>query len=168
MEKTSAQISYNMSRVRAKGSEIEKILASSLRKHKIRFRRHQRRIFGNPDFVMREKNIAIFCDSSFWHGYKRMQTNRHKFKSNQDFWVRKIIKNIERDKLVNKMLRKGGWKVFRFWDFEIKSDPDRCVGKIRKHLLKGEDVAGEKKSTNNAENIIKSDSQIHEKEIYSY
>lgn len=129
MKKSKEQISYNMSRVRNKGSIIEKRMAISLRKNKIGFRGHPE-LFGKPDFVVKNKKIAIFCDSSFWHGYKFLETNRHRFKSNRKFWVEKISRNMKRDKVVNRRLNKMGWCVLRFLDFRIRKDPESCVKRI--------------------------------------
>lgn len=28
------------------------------------------KMYGNPDFILTEKKIAIFCDGDFWHGNK--------------------------------------------------------------------------------------------------
>jgi len=122
-----------MSRIKNKGTEIEKILAFALRRNKIRFRRHPT-IIGKPDFVIKEKKIVIFCDSAFWHGYRHMSTKRHDFKSNTRFWVAKIKRNIERDKHVNRILRKQGWEIIRFWDFQIKKDTEKCIKKIREAI----------------------------------
>ncbi|MAF20679.1 MAG: very short patch repair endonuclease [Parcubacteria group bacterium] len=136
MIRTKSQISYNMSRIKAKGSAIEKLFASELRKNKLKYRGHLKNIIGKPDYVIKDRKVAIFCDSSFWHGYKFLRTSRHKFKSNKEFWVEKIEANIKRDKYVNRTLRKDGWKVFRFWDFQINKDAKKCVLKIKKWLQK--------------------------------
>lgn len=130
MKRTKAQISYNMSRIKNKDSEIERILASGLRRDGIKFRR-QLTIIGKPDFVIKGKKIAVFCDSAFWHGYRGMSTKRHDFKKRTRFWVQKINRNIERDREVNKTLKREGWKVVRFWDFQIKKDAEGCIQKIR-------------------------------------
>ena len=132
MRRTKAQISFNMSRIRSKGTRIEKILSSALRKARIRFRQ-QIPLIGKPDFLVGRK-VAVFCDSAFWHGYKKMETSRHDFKRNRTFWRNKIAKNIERDKNVNKELRDRGWKVVRFWDFQIIKDTEKCIKKIEKIL----------------------------------
>lgn len=129
MRRTKSQISFNMSRIRSKGTRIEQLLASGLRKSKIKFRRYAS-IIGKPDFIISGRKIAIFCDSAFWHGYRFLRTSRHKFKSNKKFWIEKIGKNIERDKIVNRVLKKQGWKILRFWDFQIKKDIDKCINKI--------------------------------------
>ena len=133
MRKTREQISYNMSQIKNKGSEIEKILASGLRRNKIKFRRHTP-ITGKPDFVVTNRKIAIFCDSAFWHGYRRMTTKRHNFRRRSKFWTQKILRNTERDKEVNRTLKREGWAVIRFWDFQIKKDIDKCIRKVQKAL----------------------------------
>lgn len=122
-----------MSRIRSKGSSIERIFEKALRNAKVKFKK-QYDIFGKPDFVLMKKKAAIFCDSSFWHGYRFLKTNRHRFKSNKKFWVEKITANIKRDKLVTKTLRKQGWKVLRFWDFQIKKDANKCIAKVIERL----------------------------------
>jgi DNA mismatch endonuclease Vsr len=118
-----------MSRIRSKGSIIENLFEVALRKKRFKFKKHYK-LIGKPDFVILSKKAAIFCDSSFWHGFKFLKTNRHKFKSNKKFWIEKITANIRRDKFVTKTLRKQGWKVFRFWDFLIKKDTDTCIAKV--------------------------------------
>jgi DNA mismatch endonuclease (patch repair protein) len=129
--RTKEQISYNMSRIKSKGSKIEKLLLYALKKEKINFKKHHS-IIGKPDFVILEpKKIALFCDSSFWHGYKKMQTYIHNFKRNKSFWRKKILANILRDKIVNRSLKKEGWLVIRFWDFQLTGNIDRCMEKIK-------------------------------------
>ena len=104
-----------MSRIRSKGTRIERIFADELKRAKIKYRGYFH-VVGKPDFVLLSKKIAIFCDGSFWHGYMKMKTERHNFKRRKKFWMQKILNNIERDKKVNRILRKQGWKVIRFWD----------------------------------------------------
>jgi DNA mismatch endonuclease Vsr len=131
MKKPSKKISYNMSRIRSKGSAIERALASRLARSGMRgYEKNSASILGKPDFSWSKNKLAVFCDSSFWHGFKGMKTPRHKFRSNKKFWVKKICRNIERDKEVNKLLKKAGWKVLRFWDFQIVGDVNKCVSKI--------------------------------------
>lgn len=129
-KRTKAQISYNMSRIRSKNTSIEKKLASSLRKALVKFKRNNRKVFGTPDFIITNRKIAVFCDSAFWHGYSHMRTKLHNFKKRKRFWVDKISKNIKRDKYVNKILKKEGWRILRFWDIQIKKDIKRCLERI--------------------------------------
>jgi len=123
-----------MSRIKSRGTSIEKHFRSALRKHKIRFRGNVKRVFGKPDFVIYKKKIAIFCDSAFWHGYRNGTTKRHNFHSNRAFWRHKIKGNIIRDKMVNQTLRSAGWEVLRFWDRDIENSIDECIDKIKESI----------------------------------
>lgn len=128
-------ISHNMSRIHSSSTSLEKRMFSFLNFSGLKgYHKNQRDIVGKPDFCWDQKKVAVFCDSSFWHGYKQMTTCRHNFKRNKKFWVQKISRNIERDKEVNKILRKEGWSILRFWDFEIKKDISGCIKKIAETL----------------------------------
>ena len=129
-KRTKEQISYNMSRIRSNGTAIEKKLGKAIWAAGLRYRKNYKKVEGKPDFVITKHQVVVFCDSSFWHGYKNMTTKRHNFKSNKEFWVNKISRNIKRDKEVNRILRREGWKVFRFWDFQIQKDVNKCVEKV--------------------------------------
>lgn len=123
-------ISYKMSCVKAKGTGIEKIMsrvlwAAGLRGH----RKNLKGIVGTPDFCWKKQRIAVFCDSSFWHGYN-WRKEKKKIKVRKEFWYKKIEDNIKRDKAVTMHLKKEGWKVFRFWDFNIKTNAKGCVEEI--------------------------------------
>ncbi len=126
MKKTKEQISYNMQRVRNKDSDIELILRKELWSRGIRYRKNVRRITGNPDIVFIGLRIAVFCDSEFWHGYE-WEKRKEDFKSNREFWIPKIERNMERDKEVNQLLTDDGWTVLRFWGNEIKKETAKCA-----------------------------------------
>ncbi len=135
MPKTKAQISYNMSRVRSSGSKIERTLGLALWAAGIRYRKQYKKAMGRPDFVIVHAKIAIFCDSSFWHG-RHWPRSAKAFKRHKAFWLSKIRGNIARDRLVNRQLVRNGWKVIRFWDDEILLHTGRCVTRVRKLLGK--------------------------------
>ncbi len=40
----------------------------------------------------------------FWHGYGWSEDKKEEFKTNREFWVNKIERNIKRDKEVNEAL----------------------------------------------------------------
>lgn len=124
-------VSYKMSRIRAKDTAIEKRLADALKEHGLRgYRRNVRGVLGTPDFCWKGRKIAVFCDSSFWHGYD-WKNHIKAIKVRKKFWIDKIETNIARDKRIDRQLRKEGWVVLRFWDFDIKKNSDRCVSKLR-------------------------------------
>jgi DNA mismatch endonuclease Vsr len=125
----SKQASYTMSRVRSSGSNIERLLGNALWQAGLKYRK-QYPIFGRPDFALVRHRIAIFCDSEFWHGYRWGERRRSEHKSNQDYWFGKIERNRARDRLVNRTLRNRGWRVVRFWEREIMSNPQLCVAAV--------------------------------------
>ena len=135
MKKTKEQITYNMKQVKNKDSKIEIILRKELWKRNLRYRKNLNSVIGKPDIAFIKKKVAVFCDSEFWHGYNWEQ-RKNDFKSNQDFWLPKIERNIERDHEVTRLLEEQGWIVLRFWGKEIKNKTSTCVDKIEKVVLK--------------------------------
>ncbi len=118
-----------MKAVKSKGSKIENLLMKSLWHKGYRYRKNDKTVFGKPDLVFKSLKIAVFCDSEFWHG-KNWESKKYEHKSNQDFWYKKIERNIERDKEVNFELEKSGWKVIRFWGKEIEKNLELCTETI--------------------------------------
>lgn len=114
IKKTKEQISYNMRQVKNKDSEIELMLRRELWKRNIRYRKNVTRIFGKPDIAFIRKKVAVFVDSKFWHGFN-WEVKKNEVKSNRDFWIAKIERNMERDAEVNQYLQNEGWLVLRFW-----------------------------------------------------
>jgi len=130
------QINRNMSLIRSKNSAMERSMGKVLWDSGLRYRKHYSKLIGKPDFVLVKDKVAIFCDSSFWHGYRFGQTSRHRFKTNRSFWRKKIQCNMSRDRLVTGELSSLGWKVFRFWDHQIKKNPRHCIERVFRYLRK--------------------------------
>lgn len=133
MKKTQEQISYNMSRVKNKDSEIEIALRRELWSRGLRYRKNVTTIFGKPDIAFVGKKIAVFCDSEFWHGYD-WENKKHEIKTRQEFWIPKIERTIERDKEVTQALEEQGWLVMRFWGKEIQKNCAACADKVEEAL----------------------------------
>lgn len=131
MTKTKEQISYNMKQVKNKDTQIEMILRRELWHRGLRYRKNVKSIFGKPDIAFIAKKIAVFCDSEFWHGYD-WETRKNDIKSNREFWIPKIERNIQRDKEVTNILQSEGWTVIRLWGNEIKKNLEYCVDIIEK------------------------------------
>lgn len=137
MAKTKEQISYNMRQVKNKDTKIEIILRKELWKRGLRYRKNTNKVFGHPDIAFIGKKIAVFCDSEFWHGFNWSEKQKE-IKSNQDFWIKKIERNMQRDMEVNAQLESDGWTVLRFWGNEIKKDTVKCADIIEKAVRKSE------------------------------
>lgn len=125
--------SENMSRIRSKNTSIEILLGKAMWSLGLRYRKNDKTVFGKPDFVFKGKKVAVFCDSEFWHG-KYLLEGRYIPKTNSEFWIAKITRNIERDKEVNEQLFLEGWKVLRFWQKDIEKNINECILKIENTL----------------------------------
>ena len=130
-KKTPEQISYNMKQVKSKGSEIEVLLQKELWRRGLRYRKNVKSIEGKPDIAFIGKKIAVFCDSEFWHGYD-WENRKNDFKSNTEFWISKIERNMQRDKEVTQKLQSEGWIVLRFWVKEIKKNLAECADLVER------------------------------------
>lgn len=90
--------SYNMSRIKSKNTKPEEMVRKYLFSHGFRYRKNDKRLPGTPDIVLPKYRVVIFVNGCFWHGH-----NQCRYfvipKSNTEFWVDKINKNIERDAL---------------------------------------------------------------------
>ena len=122
-----------MQAVRATGSKIETTLAKALFAKGLRYRKNDRTVFGKPDLTFKKYKLAIFVDSEFWHG-KNWEIKKFEHKSNQEFWIAKIKRNIERDIEVNEKLIAEGWKVLRFWGKDITKNLENCINKIQRTI----------------------------------
>lgn len=123
---TAAQRRYCMSRVGTKGTDLEKLVGSELRRRNLRFYKNVGTLPGKPDIVFSDAKVAVFIDGDFWHGYRFPSWEKKLTK----FWREKIRRNRERDRRNFAELRKMGWHVIRLWQHSIKSDLSSSVEKI--------------------------------------
>ena len=94
----------------------EILLIQVLRNNAISGWRRKYALYGKPDFVFLKERVAVFVDGCFWHGHPQKCRIP---KTNRQYWVRKIERNIDRDKKVNRHLKDKGWKVVRIWEDAI-------------------------------------------------
>ena len=136
IQRSKGQISYTMSRIRSKDTLIELSLRKALWNAGLRYRKHYKKALGSPDIAFPRQKVAVFCDSSFWHGLN-WEDSHKKILSNRDYWIPKIEANIARDRDVNETLVEEGWTVLRFWDRDIQNDLERCVEMVRSAVARG-------------------------------
>lgn len=129
MTKTKEQITRNMRSNKSKDTKPELMLRKELWDRGLRYRKNYEKLTGKPDIVFIGKKLAIFVDGRMWHGYN-WEHQKNDFKTNREFWISKIERNIEHDLKVEQVLRGQGWKVMRFWDFEIRKHLNECVDRI--------------------------------------
>lgn len=126
---TTAERSRNMAKIKSKNSLPELTLRKALWKQCVRYRIHKKNKPGKPDIFIEKYKLAIFIDGDFWHGYN-WDERKHTLKSNIDFWIPKIERNIQKDKLANNQLNHLGYTVMRFWEHEIKLNLKKCVNQV--------------------------------------
>lgn len=116
-----------MSSVRGRDTKPEIAFRHSLWKRGYRYRNHYKIGSYRADIALPSKKIAIMIDGCFWHGcpiHFKMP------KSNLRYWKSKIKGNMLRDRKTNRYLSASGWKVLRFWEHDIGSRLDVCMGRV--------------------------------------
>jgi DNA mismatch endonuclease (patch repair protein) len=86
-----------------------------------RYRVNNPRLPGHPDIVLRKYRTCIFVNGCFWHGHEGCRYYVIP-KSNTEFWIKKIRRNIERDKFAQQELAKMGWHCITIWECELKGE----------------------------------------------
>lgn len=122
-----------MQAIKSKATKAEIALAKALWAKGYRYRKNNKKVYGNPDLTFSQYKLAIFVDGEYFHGYN-WETEKHRIKTNRSFWWQKIEGNMLRDKRVNETLVENGWTVLRFWSQEIRKNLASCVHKIEQTL----------------------------------
>jgi DNA mismatch endonuclease (patch repair protein) len=124
-----------MKLVKGKNTSVEKIVYAYLRLEQIYFQKHYRTKFGIVlDVALPRKKKAVFIDGDFWHGktIKKVRDRR----GSDDFWTKKIDRNIERDEEQSHLLQNNNWTFIRVWESDInrKRTREECLEKIKNFL----------------------------------
>ena len=121
-----------MAAIRSKDTKPEMIVRKGLWKRGFRYRLNYKRLPGHPDLVLRKYRTCIFVNGCFWHGhYTQFITHNSQIKiedstcckipkTNREFWVKKIRRNMERDREEQKKLASMGWHCITIWECELK------------------------------------------------
>ncbi len=125
-----------MSHIRSKDTKIEVALSKELWARGYRYRKNYKGLPGSPDIVLTRHKIVIFCDGELFHG-KDWEILRPRLLrgNNPDFWVKKIERNMERDRENDKKLLFMGWTVIRFWGGDILKRPEECVKVVEEAIF---------------------------------
>ena len=92
---------------------------------------HAKNLPGKPDFVFERQRLAVFVDGCYWHGCPKCYRPPE---SNTGYWSEKYKRNKARDRKVRAKLRRGGWKVLRIWEHEVKKSAGKVVERIQSAL----------------------------------
>ncbi len=107
-----------MKAVKSKNTSPEVLVRKILHGLGYRFRLHRKDLPGNPDIVLPSRKKAIFVHGCFWHLHDCPKGRPPK--SRQEYWLPKLEKNAERDRIKEEQIRKAGWKVLVVWQCELK------------------------------------------------
>lgn len=140
MPRDRAVVSKTMARVKAAHTAPELALRRMLSAQGLRYRLHDRRLPGAPDIVFPARKVAVFVDGDFWHGaqwklrgFTSLESQLATM-SNRAYWEKKLRRNIERDRRVNRALKATGWRVVRLLESAIKRHPARALGRVTRAL----------------------------------
>lgn len=115
---TREERSQNMSRIRSTDTKPEEVLRKALFAKGLRYRKNVRSLPGCPDIVFSKYKTVIFVNGCFWHKH---DCPRFVWPtSNQEYWIPKINRNVERDKQNEQALAELGWKTITVWECELK------------------------------------------------
>jgi len=123
--------SANMRAIRSKSMKPEIAVRSMVHRLGFRFRLHRADLPGKPDIVLGPQRKVILVNGCFWHSHDCRTA--HTPRTNQDYWVPKLARNVQRDRENNRALRRLGFRVLTVWECEVK-DLDRLQGRLSRFL----------------------------------
>ncbi len=107
-----------MSRIRGKNTKVELLVFRYLRNNGVYFQKHYQTKEGvRLDIALPRKRKGVFIDGDFWHG--RTIDKLLERRGLEDFWVKRMNRNIERDGEQLQLLNKAGWKILRIWESDL-------------------------------------------------
>jgi len=132
---TSAVASRIMRANRKVGTRPEVLLRSLLHRRGLRYRKlaviHAGALTVRPDVTFPARRVAAFLDGCFWHCCPEHGSSPA---SNTDYWLPKLRRNVERDRLVDDALAAEGWTVVRIWEHELRLAADAAVTRVEEAL----------------------------------
>lgn len=122
-----------MSRIRSKGNKsTEARVRAALAVSGVRgWVMHPKSVTGRPDFFFPKKRLAVFIDGCFWHGCPKCYRRPS---SRQEYWDKKLERNMARDRIVNQELQSDGITVMRVWEHDVTHYLSGIIEHIRKEL----------------------------------
>ncbi len=126
--------SFVMSRIRSRDTCPERKIRSIVFQMGYRYRLHDKHLPGKPDIVFRKFKKVIFVHGCFWHLHKNCRDGTVP-KSGHDKWKIKLERNVERDRLHSRVLRKEGWKVLVLWECDIEKRTEKVISNLKSFLL---------------------------------
>lgn len=116
---TPAQRHKCMSKIKARDTKPELIVRSWLHRNGYRFRIQKADLPGKPDIVLRKYKLAIFVNGCYWHRHEKCKYATSP-STNIEFWEKKFLDNINRDRKNIDDLQELGWNVLVLWECQVR------------------------------------------------
>ncbi len=129
---TPKQRSFNMSRIRNRNTRPEMIVRSLAHRLGYRFRLHRKDLPGKPDLVFPSRRKVVFVHGCFFHMHD-CRYGQVTPKQNAEFWLKKRLSNVERDRRNRAELELQGWRVLEVWECQTKTP--QLVEDALRHFL---------------------------------
>ena len=110
-----------MSRITGRNTGPERRARSLLHRLGFRFSLKRTDLPGRPDIVLPRRRVAIFVNGCFWHRHNKCPLAVLP-KTRPVFWLAKLNRNVERDRLNVQALKESGWRVLIIWECELENE----------------------------------------------
>ena len=114
-----------MAAIRSRNTRPELLVRKSVHAAGFRYRLHRNDLPGKPDLTFPQFRLAVFVHGCFWHGHICREARRPH--TNLAYWSPKIDRNIFRDRISAKRLRRSGWKVVTIRECRLKVGLNRLL-----------------------------------------
>lgn len=140
MAGSDSALSARMRRIRKTDTVPEMVVRRLTHGLGFRYRLHRRDLPGTPDLVFPCRRKVIFVHGCFWHQHD-CRLGRKQPSTNQDYWLPKLRRNVERDAIASAKLREAGWQVLVIWECWTRK-PEGLADMIREFLESDESSRG--------------------------
>ena len=114
--------SYNMRRIKSSNTSVELAVRKMIHAMGYRYRLHDKKLPGKPDIVFPGRRKVIFVHGCFWHQHPNPDCLDSRVpKSNQDYWLPKLARTEERDRINQTKLSEMGWSHLLVWECDLKN-----------------------------------------------
>lgn len=127
-----AKRSANMRAIKSRDTKPELVVRKLLTRLGYRYQLHSKALPGCPDLAFPGRRAVIFVHGCFWHRHS-CKRGRSLPSTNSEFWVDKLQKNAQRDKLQLRKLRSIGWRTLVVWQCQL-GEEHRMARRVRAFL----------------------------------
>jgi DNA mismatch endonuclease, patch repair protein len=121
--------SENMRRIRSRDTKAELAVRRLLHARGMRYRCHVKELPGKPDLVFSKARVAVFIHGCFWHQHPGCR-EASRPKSNSDYWLPKLQRNVDRDAAHVTALESLGFEALVYWECDVEDDAEKIATEI--------------------------------------